>query len=60
MQHTSETSETLETYACNMCFEVQHLLVSWTKWRLIDAELDTDVDLDVVEWRRAANGRAAA
>jgi len=22
LQHTSETSETLETYACNMCFRV--------------------------------------
>jgi hypothetical protein len=27
LQHTSETSKTLETDACNMHFQVQHLLV---------------------------------
>ena len=29
LQHTSETSATLETDACNMCFQVQHLLVPY-------------------------------
>jgi hypothetical protein len=28
LQHTSETSKTLETYACNMCFQTQHLLAA--------------------------------
>jgi hypothetical protein len=30
LRHTSKTSETLETYACNMCFSTQHLLAAWT------------------------------
>jgi hypothetical protein len=28
-QHTSETSATLETDACNMCFRARHLLVAY-------------------------------
>jgi hypothetical protein len=43
-----------------MRFEVQHLLAARTKWRLIDAELNTGMDLDAMEWRSAASGRAAA
>jgi len=35
-----------------MCFEAQYLLAAWTKWRLIDAELDADMKLDATEWRR--------
>jgi hypothetical protein len=35
-----EISETLETYACNMRFQAQRLLAAWTKWRLVDVELD--------------------
>jgi hypothetical protein len=33
--------------------ETQHLLAAWTKWRLVDAELDA------AEWRGDARGRAA-
>ena len=31
LQHTYKISETLETQACNMCFQAQHLLAAWTK-----------------------------
>jgi hypothetical protein len=42
-----------------MCFEAQHLLAAWTKWRLVDAELDAYEELDTAEWRVDASGRAA-
>ena len=51
LQHTYKTSEILETYACNMHFQAQRLLVAWTKWRLVVAELDTYAELDAAEWR---------
>jgi hypothetical protein len=31
LRRTSETSKTLETDACNMRFQAQHLLAAWTK-----------------------------
>jgi hypothetical protein len=33
LQHTSEISEALKTYACNMHFQAQHLLAAWTKMK---------------------------
>jgi hypothetical protein len=43
-----------------MRFEAQHLLAAWTKWRLVDVELDAGTELDAAEWCVDASGRAAA
>jgi hypothetical protein len=39
LQYTSKTSETLETYACNMIFSATSTCC-WYDWRLVDADLD--------------------
>ena len=44
MQHTSETPE---TYGCNMCSSAYCL----GKWRLVDTELNAGAELDATEWR---------
>jgi hypothetical protein len=49
LQHTSKTSETLETYTCNICFPAQYYFAVWTKWRLIIVELDAGVKVGRME-----------
>jgi hypothetical protein len=56
MQHTSET---LETYACNIYFQRNISPCCLGEWRLIDAELDTGAELDAVEWHAAPMENAA-
>jgi hypothetical protein len=50
LQPTYKTYETLETYACNMRSQAQHLLAAWTKWRLINAELDAGAEFNATKW----------
>jgi hypothetical protein len=49
-QNISKTTETLETNTYNMCFQAQHLIAAWTKWRIIAVELDASAELDATEW----------
>jgi hypothetical protein len=59
MKHLQHTSETLETYACSICFQCNISPCYLGEWRLIDAELDTGAELDTAEWHAAPMEKAA-
>jgi hypothetical protein len=57
LQRTTETSETLETYACNMRFQ-HNITLLLERWRIVVAELDASVEVgsDVwSSWRRGGH-----
>ena len=58
LQHTAESSKTLETGICNMHFQAQYLLVAWTKWRLVDAELDANAEVHAADELHTGDLRA--
>jgi hypothetical protein len=48
IQHTSETTETLETYVCNMRFQCNVILLLG-QMELVVVELYASVELDAIE-----------
>ena len=53
LQHTSKTTETLETYACNMCFQ-RHVTLLFGRTELVLVDLDVGAELDATECSEVA------
>jgi hypothetical protein len=49
LQHTSETTETLETYACNMRFQ-RNVTLLLGRMELVVVELNAGLELDAMEY----------
>jgi hypothetical protein len=56
LQRTSETSETLEIYAYNMCF--QRNVTCLDEWRLVVTEFNADTEVSCGAWSLSCDSGA--